>query len=106
MRGIDRRSVDVATTMYAMTTTVFCVVAADAERLEVHQIEATVWGTLERDAMMDLHLLALTTQISLASSTTIAMDVQCFFAHTVPSWLLVEAPFCGCAHQQPSQMDG
>ena len=89
-----------------MTTAMFCVVAADAERLEVRQIEAAVWGTLERNAMMDLHLLALTTQISLTSSTPITMDVQRFLAHTVPSWLLVEAPFVGCTHQQPLQIDG
>ena len=89
-----------------MTATVFCVVALDAQRLEVRQIEAAVWGTLERNAMMNLHLLALITQISFASGTSIAMDVQCFLADTFPSWLLVEASFRGCAHQHPSQIDG
>jgi len=52
MRAIDRRSVDIASTAYAVTSAMFCVVALDAQRFEVHQIEAPVWRTFQRNAMM------------------------------------------------------
>ena len=76
MSAIEWRSIDVASWLHAVTSTMLGVVTLDAQWLEVHQVEAEVGCPLQRNAVVNLCKLACITNVGLASSTTILVQVQ------------------------------
>jgi putative AlgH/UPF0301 family transcriptional regulator len=82
MARIVRRSIDTHAVIRAAT--VCFVVAVDAQRFEVAEVEASMGGPLERDDVMNLHSLVC----GLAMSASIVVVVQHLLAHTM-------SPVCG-----------